>query len=1202
MNSDYSPAFLERIASYPANIQTLLQTELDTELLQEFLSVLHAQDSVEPERFDALMARQPLVDAMLTKLMLSRKFDQVLAGFLAVLENGDPAQCSTQIDVFFRPLADPERPYRYKLDEVIHSPAGNKDGKRNLHILQELIDFNDRVAAYPNTLRDILRQEILLAGTPEGTPFLSCLMAAFGGPANFRGQAALPPGFTVTAGAHFVRTILPITELEPDPRDIETLKAIARERANTSNVVRLYPPAPLTAVLTSSQTDTTKAFWSAFKEDGLLDEVITRAAYRKRDAENRPPAIIEVPAHVDLSPLLLAYLRCSGLEDDVLDLRVSLTADDGRWEDQIRGYSDQPKGERIGRFRTGPQKPGVTNDSLEIFLLGEAAVEDENGLTPTRHVDIDSCYAIVLMRKGTRPSGPLLNLDNCVVCNDIASLVEEFSDASARVLQKPVIIIGPQTPQEPELLVTAVQAYWSYSGFYPVTHAEVTYDGESERFAVIPAQAPTLSGLTLTDLTTLPLSRLLGMSNADRLRAEESGIMLVREALAICEPRAGTMTDNQVESLNRSTNLVELTNEDREAIFLGSLLDHDTLSNLSPIAHWPVARLLNHAMERVRHSQTLLREFDTAPSTRAANGILFSYEQIADIPHMIAPIDRFALELSARPGMVLKLDDAALSSFLKIARITPSMDRIAANLAVCSSQICRGNRNHIIPLFEFLACGLPAPALQSALAFAAADNGLNKRARYRVAECMRRYGTTDLQLQFLVQLHESGSDLLGEADFLRMFQKLLSVDTRTVLSNLIGQKVVDLIASTLDFKDTFKNALDARDRDKMIAMMTDPNQVKNVEFIKWMDSLRSHSNELYEARLPVGTAVLPQLSSIYGNKLMGAVFSDVELLEELRTSGLLEDGNDLSLISHNILRDNGPLNAFLADHFEGSNVTPLMIEGETTEAVFANAAQATSGQARSNEGPRVSVIISAYNADLALLKLSLSSVLNQTHSNVEVFVVDDASEPENSAAIKAAVEEHEAVTYIRLDNNSGPYVGRNLAIERATGEFIAIQDADDWSHPARFAQQLAAFAESEITQLVTVPHIRIDLYGRIQMEAQFSILGDGPMTSMFRKSVFDTVGDFASVRSRGDVEMRERMRGYYGSHTMKELDLPMMLCFAGSQTLSQKTKSEKHEFLQLFRSNISNRRPTGTLRRSGQPLGPDRSIAVPLPLRPTEAF
>ena len=108
--------------------------------------------------------------------------------------------------------------------------------------------------------------------------------------------------------------------------------------------------------------------------------------------------------------------------------------------------------------------------------------------------------------------------------------------------------------------------------------------------------------------------------------------------------------------------------------------------------------------------------------------------------------------------------------------------------------------------------------------------------------------------------------------------------------------VLQAIAGTLDFKDSFKNALVEGDRDRLLAMIRDPDRTRNVEFIPWMDSLRSHSNELHDMALPITGAALPQLSGVYGNKLMGALFSDRAVLEELREARLLEDDTDLDVI------------------------------------------------------------------------------------------------------------------------------------------------------------------------------------------------------------------------------------------------------------------------------------------------------------------
>ena len=53
-----------------------------------------------------------------------------------------------------------------------------------------------------------------------------------------------------------------------------------------------------------------------------------------------------------------------------------------------------------------------------------------------------------------------------------------------------------------------------------------------------------------------------------------------------------------------------------------------------------------------------------------------------------------------------------------------------------------------------------------------------------------------------------------------------------------------------------------------------------------------------------------------------------------------------------------------------------------------------------------------------------------------------------------------------------------------------------------------------------------------------------------------------------------------------------------SKTLSQQTKSDKFEYLQLFRTSISSRHDLSALRRQGLPLDTAHKVAVPFALRP----
>jgi glycosyltransferase involved in cell wall biosynthesis len=103
--------------------------------------------------------------------------------------------------------------------------------------------------------------------------------------------------------------------------------------------------------------------------------------------------------------------------------------------------------------------------------------------------------------------------------------------------------------------------------------------------------------------------------------------------------------------------------------------------------------------------------------------------------------------------------------------------------------------------------------------------------------------------------------------------------------------------------------------------------------------------------------------------------------------------------------------------------------------------------------PLVSVIVPTYNAS-RWIGTALKSLLAQT-ANVEILVVDDASEDDTFVRARQAVGGDARVRLVRLRQNVGVYQVRNWAASQlARGEWISFQDADDFSHPNRFAMQL----------------------------------------------------------------------------------------------------------------------------------------------------
>ena len=98
--------------------------------------------------------------------------------------------------------------------------------------------------------------------------------------------------------------------------------------------------------------------------------------------------------------------------------------------------------------------------------------------------------------------------------------------------------------------------------------------------------------------------------------------------------------------------------------------------------------------------------------------------------------------------------------------------------------------------------------------------------------------------------------------------------------------------------------------------------------------------------------------------------------------------------------------------------------------------------------PALSFIIATYNV-APYIEAALQSALQQTIKNIEVIVVDDASTDGTPERVGKIASTDPRVTLIRQSKNSGPSKSRNLAIEHARGEWIAILDGDDTISPER---------------------------------------------------------------------------------------------------------------------------------------------------------
>ncbi|MGL5237284.1 MAG: glycosyltransferase family 2 protein [Plesiomonas shigelloides] len=92
---------------------------------------------------------------------------------------------------------------------------------------------------------------------------------------------------------------------------------------------------------------------------------------------------------------------------------------------------------------------------------------------------------------------------------------------------------------------------------------------------------------------------------------------------------------------------------------------------------------------------------------------------------------------------------------------------------------------------------------------------------------------------------------------------------------------------------------------------------------------------------------------------------------------------------------------------------------------------------------KVSVIIPCFNSAKTIEK-TVYSVLNQSHSNVEVIIVDDCSNDNTISIVNGIMEKHSNVFLIStLENTGAPALPRNIGIGCSTGDYICFLDSDD---------------------------------------------------------------------------------------------------------------------------------------------------------------
>ena len=95
------------------------------------------------------------------------------------------------------------------------------------------------------------------------------------------------------------------------------------------------------------------------------------------------------------------------------------------------------------------------------------------------------------------------------------------------------------------------------------------------------------------------------------------------------------------------------------------------------------------------------------------------------------------------------------------------------------------------------------------------------------------------------------------------------------------------------------------------------------------------------------------------------------------------------------------------------------------------------------EKPLVSIIMNCYNSD-EYLKIAINSAISQSYENWEIVFWDNQSTDESANIVKSYADDRIKYFYAPIHTPLGE--ARNLAIEKAQGEWVCILDCDDIWH------------------------------------------------------------------------------------------------------------------------------------------------------------
>jgi len=197
--------------------------------------------------------------------------------------------------------------------------------------------------------------------------------------------------------------------------------------------------------------------------------------------------------------------------------------------------------------------------------------------------------------------------------------------------------------------------------------------------------------------------------------------------------------------------------------------------------------------------------------------------------------------------------------------------------------------------------------------------------------------------------------------------------------------------------------------------------------------------------------------------------------------------------------------------------------------------------------PGVTIIVPCYNEEKTIYKTIKSLLsLDYPKGKLKLILVDDGSKDKTWETIQSFKNNKNIQVFKK--ENGGKYTALNLGLEHTTTKFVGCLDADSFVHPEALKRIISYFL-ADSTVMAVAPSIIVHNPKNIIQNAQKAeydmaiyvkkMLGfiggihvtPGPF-SIFRKKVFDDLGNYRHAHNTEDQEIALRMQthGYKIEH------------------------------------------------------------------------